>query len=250
MSRTDEESPGEFSHIEITIETVATDGTRTRTTRWTCPSVEMGCTPDVRVQLRFAGEPVVIGGEPAKPDPCATEAPEPWKSSTPVEALSALARTIGKAASVRRIDGGWCADLAGVEVKDTSASAILVSAVAFAETRNGAAAKLVNKLRAGWLIIDAQKADRREMACPPIETWAWGAADRDVATDPRVGDAVVFPAVTDGCQYNLREVHPGGYVRAYVWIPRLHNEEIRLVTPGEWADVCRTPGAVIERVPE
>lgn len=55
----------EFSHIEITIENVATDGTRTRTTRWTCPSVEMGSAVDGRVQLRFAGEPVVVTGEPA-----------------------------------------------------------------------------------------------------------------------------------------------------------------------------------------
>lgn len=53
----------EFSHIEITIETVATDGTRTRTTRWACPSVEMGSTRDRRVQLRFAGAPVVVAGE-------------------------------------------------------------------------------------------------------------------------------------------------------------------------------------------
>lgn len=55
----------EFSHIEVTIETVATDGTRTRTTRWACPSVEMGSTGDGRVQLRFAGDPVVVAGEPA-----------------------------------------------------------------------------------------------------------------------------------------------------------------------------------------
>lgn len=57
----------EFSHIEITIETVAADGTCTRTTRWACPSVEMGSTRDRRVQLRFAGEPVVVAGEPTKP---------------------------------------------------------------------------------------------------------------------------------------------------------------------------------------
>lgn len=170
------------------------------------------------------------------------EAPESWKSSTPVEALSALARTIGKTASVRRIDGGWCADIAGVEVKDTRTSMILDSAVAFAETRNGAAAKLVNKLRAGWLVIDAQNANRREMACPPIEAWAWGGVDRDVATDPRVGDRVTFRP--SSLAYTADSIDAG---RVLVSMYGRDKAESMWLSAAEWSEVCRTPGAKVER---
>ena len=211
----------EFSHIEITIETVATDGTRTRTTRWTCPSVEMGSTRDQRVQLRFAGEPVVVAG-PA------------------VEARPESAREL-----VRRLTAEACAEVRAA-IGDEWGSRPLREGIGEMRRRMIAAENAV----AAYRKRDAEQGPAVVAGEAPIahSTWprtstadalmALRGAERDVATDPRVGDRVTV----GGWLRTVEAVEPG---RILVYSgPRFYWR------PEEWVFLCQMPGAVIERAPE
>lgn len=208
----------EFSHIEITIETVATDGTRTRTTRWACPSVEMGSTRDQRVQLRFAGEPVVVAGEPATRCPVDglryVEGSEPMKPLSDADTAREVMGEISRRYTVTRTlrPGDFCAatcatfDWAGLASEMDAAVAELRRAHAVMQTCDDA----------------------------PPDTCATE-SPRDVATDPRVGDRVTV----GGWLRTVEAVEPG---RILVYSgPRFYWR------PEEWAFLCQMPGAVIER---
>lgn len=256
----------EFSHIEITIENVDTDGNRTRPTRWTCPSVDMGCTPDARVELRFAGEPTVIGGEPVeerKPDPgwLSFDSPDPTIVWTPTEGVpvydphavrsimdSLTRRTVGAEFTYsidylgcdgKRRTHRWTEDVPGTCADvPTEVCATEVPAQYPGWTRIG-------DTRSGWLFSRQDEGERRiTTRFEPGATEAFIAqmlgateAPRDVATEPKPGDKVIIRMVMVELTYEVDRVTETGAVDATVRNGRSAPRS-ETFTPIGWLAVC------------